>query len=308
MLNNFFKLVAGGDKTALAEAKAELSARIEEKTLGIVEAARGVVLEQTLNELSPKTLGRYINKSTEAHGDAEYNMGKHDVHADNASRTNAKTGTRASEDRASYHIHKAGEAEEKSFKRKDGVELATKKLVKKAMKEDALNELSVKTLGGYIKKAHVSGEENGRHATATTVLAPRVKDQKWTQLSIDRHNKVSKKREDGINRAANKIISKVDAVKKAFREDVEPINELHPKTYASYIRKSHIHSGNLKDASSKHHAKADMARSTHTDSYELDRVYADAHREKGYKIDKKVNKRTDGIVSATRRLVKKASK
>lgn len=79
---------------------------------------------------------------------------------------------------------------------------------KKKKNEETIDELNKSTLSSYIKKAHVSGlgaaaagETAYQKLQRTTTDKPAIK----ARLAIQKSNKTGQKREDGINRAANKL-------------------------------------------------------------------------------------------------------
>ena len=111
-----------------------------------------------------------------------------------------------------------------------------------------LTELSKKTLGNYIKKSSSSRADN---AVWAGVKMATLSGEKGREEDT-KHNKIDRKRADGIARAVKQItkeetmyndklipsIGNAIAQVAAFDEAVEPIDELSKKTLGSYITKA----------------------------------------------------------------------
>ena len=163
---------------------------------------------KALDEISKKTMGRYINKAKDSIDMASYRSG-------------IKDGTAIS---SSTPYKSNNPLEKKLSKRHKGIETAVKKLTRE--ESEQIDELSKKTLGSYVKKAkdqmsrsdQIAGIELGRRSD----LGARVGN-------VERkHNKRASKRYFGIDKAVDKLT----------KEDAEQIDELSKKTLGSYVKKA----------------------------------------------------------------------
>lgn len=97
------------------------------------------------------------------------------------------------------------------------------KRVMAALGEETINELSKKTLGLYIKKAHASAAEMDRKANLHL-----GKYDNENHPFVNRLIKASNKRDKNIDKAVDKLT----------KEEAEQIDEISKKTLASYVNKA----------------------------------------------------------------------
>jgi hypothetical protein len=150
-------------------------------------------------------------------------------------------------------------------------DIALKKVLSgdKLVVEEAeqLDEISKKTLGSYIKKAHVAGID--ADARADEYLrkypeqGPGTKSAKWLRKASNR--------ERGINKAADKLV----------KEDPEQLDEISKKTLGSYIKKA-------TDDVANHAAKTEVSWSQRRDTDSMNHFKKRQSRGRG--IDKAVDK------------------
>jgi hypothetical protein len=141
---------------------------------------------EVIDELSKKTMGRYINKAKDSIDMTSYRSG-------------IKDGTAIS---SSTPYKSNNPLEKKLSKRHKGIETAVKKLTKE--ESENLDELSKATMGRYINKAATKMGSQG--VTAGLKIAADEKSSK--------NFKDMGKREKGISRAVNKLTKEdIDAVK-----------------------------------------------------------------------------------------------
>jgi len=142
---------------------------------------------EVIDELSKKTMGRYINKAKDSIDMTSYRSG-------------IKDGTAIS---SSTPYKSNNPLEKKLTKRHKGIETAVKKLTKE--ESEQIDELSKATMGRYINKAATKMGSQG--VTAGLKIAADEKSSK--------NFKDMGKREKGIKRAVNKLTKEdIDAVKK----------------------------------------------------------------------------------------------
>ena len=155
---------------------------------GIKRAVDKITKEdvEVIDELSKKTMGRYINKAKDSIDMTSYRSG-------------IKDGTAIS---SSTPYKSNNPLEKKLSKRHKGIETAVKKLAKE--ESENLDELSKATMGRYINKAATKMGSQG--VTAGLKIAADEKSSK--------NFKDMGKREKGISRAVNKLTKEdIDAVK-----------------------------------------------------------------------------------------------
>jgi predicted transcriptional regulator len=155
---------------------------------GIKRAVDKITKEdvEVIDELSKKTMGRYINKAKDSIDMTSYRSG-------------IKDGTAIS---SSTPYKSNNPLEKKLTKRHKGIETAVKKLTKE--ESENLDELSKATMGRYINKAATKMGSQG--VTAGLKIAADEKSSK--------NFKDMGKREKGISRAVNKLTKEdIDAVK-----------------------------------------------------------------------------------------------
>lgn len=155
---------------------------------GIKRAVDKITKEdvEVIDELSKKTMGRYINKAKDSIDMTSYRSG-------------IKDGTAIS---SSTPYKSNNPLEKKLSKRHKGIETAVKKLTKE--ESENLDELSKATMGRYINKAATKMGSQG--VTAGLKIAADEKSSK--------NFKDMGKREKGISRAVNKLTKEdIDAVK-----------------------------------------------------------------------------------------------
>jgi hypothetical protein len=160
-------------------------------------------LRHQLDELSPKTLGSYAQKSVRDLEKRDRAMGK-----------------------ATQRDRKVVDPEtskpfQKMAKRRSGLAKAVNRLSKEETEQ--LDELSPKTLGSYAKKAQRQTMNTNMAIGANSTDNPNTR----------REKAFAKKRKEGASRAIGKLVQK-----KMSNEDVEQIDELKSKTLKSYISKA----------------------------------------------------------------------
>ena len=231
-----------------------------------------------MDELSDKTLGSYIKKSSQSAS----------VHAAGAV---VAIGKQQPRDRAVV------------TKRKAGIGKAVDRLTKEEAEQ--VDELSKATLGSYIKKASHDvatksaatgryGEKSRKHSDD----AKKGDDSNWMNtLGARSANKVadmffkqSWKRRGGIAKAVNKLT----------KEGAEQVDELSKATLGSYIKKS-------SQSASKHQSVSDIER-----KYPVKGGFLDRSGEFGrWRADmhlKMATKRKEGIAKAVNKLTKEEAK
>ncbi len=156
---------------------------------GIKRAVDKITKEEVevIDELSKKTMGRYINKAKDSIDMTSYRSG-------------IKDGTAIS---SSTPYKSNNPLEKKLSKRHKGIETAVKKLTKE--ESEQIDELSKKTMGSYVNKAAerigTKGVSAGLRIAADEKSSGNFKDMG--------------KRQKGISRAVNKLTKEdIDAVKK----------------------------------------------------------------------------------------------
>ncbi len=160
-------------------------------------------LRHQLDELSPKTLGSYAQKSVRDLEKRDRAMGK------------------ATQRDREVVDPETSKPFQKMAKRRSGLAKAVNRLSKEEYEQ--LDELSPKTLGSYAKKA--------QRQTMNTNMAIGANS---TDNPVTRREKAfAKKRKEGASRAIGKLVQK-----KMSNEDVEQIDELKSKTLKSYISKA----------------------------------------------------------------------
>jgi hypothetical protein len=160
-------------------------------------------LRHQLDELSPKTLGSYAQKSVRDLEKRDRAMGK------------------ATQRDREVVDPETSKPFQKMAKRRSGLTKAINRLSKEEVEQ--LDELSPKTLGSYAKKA--------QRQTMNTNMAIGANS---TDNPVTRREKAfAKKRKEGASRAIGKLVQK-----KMSNEDVEQIDELKSKTLKSYISKA----------------------------------------------------------------------
>jgi len=160
-------------------------------------------LRHQLDELSPKTLGSYAQKSVRDLEKRDRAMGK------------------ATQRDREVVDPETSKPFQKMAKRRSGLTKAINRLSKEEYEQ--LDELSPKTLGSYAKKA--------QRQTMNTNMAIGANS---TDNPVTRREKAfAKKRKEGASRAIGKLVQK-----KMSNEDVEQIDELKSKTLKSYISKA----------------------------------------------------------------------
>ena len=158
---------------------------------------------EQLDELSPKTLGSYSQKSVRDLAKRDRAMGK------------------ATQRDREVVDPETSKPFQKMAKRRSGLTKAINRLSKEEVEQ--LDELSPKTLGSYAKKA--------QRQTMNTNMAIGANS---TDNPVTRREKAfAKKRKEGASRAIGKLVQK-----KMSNEDVEQIDELKSKTLKSYISKA----------------------------------------------------------------------
>ena len=160
-------------------------------------------LRHQLDELSPKTLGSYAQKSVRDLEKRDRAMGK-----------------ATQRDRTVVDPEKS-KPFQKMAKRRSGLAKAINRLSKEEVEQ--LDELSPKTLGSYAKKA--------QRQTMNTNMA--IGANSTDNEATRREKAFVKKRKEGASRAIGKLVQK-----KLSKEDVEQIDELKSKTLKSYISKA----------------------------------------------------------------------
>lgn len=190
-------------------------------------------LKKQLDELSKDTLAKYIMKS-----------------ADKIGHHNFWGGVTSDIMNKEYHFQKAAN-------RKQGINLAVKKLAKEDV--DQLDELSKKTLKSYIHRAMDNRDENQKRAEKLGKLAidlnnsigssynsqerkfrtrfrknedPRVLYDKSRELSSELNHRRYMADKEVTNRKEGIGL----ALRKLAKEDVEGLNELSKETLKSYIK------------------------------------------------------------------------
>ena len=158
---------------------------------------------EQLDELSPKTLGSYAQKSVRDLEKRDRAMGK-----------------ATQRDRTVVDPEKS-KPFQKMAKRRSGLAKAINRLSKEEVEQ--LDELSPKTLGSYAKKA--------QRQTMNTNMA--IGANSTDNAATRREKAFVKKRKEGASRAIGKLVQK-----KLSKEDVEQIDELKSKTLKSYISKA----------------------------------------------------------------------
>jgi len=183
---------------------------------------------ETLDELSKKTLGSYINNASD---DAAYHTGKSDRQALIGNKSSSK------------------ESDKIVIKRRKGISKAVDKLTKEDldnMSEDEINELvenieqldelSKATLGSYVKKATDDVSHDSFMAGSLSAT------KKPGSLKFD---KKSFKRQTGISKAVDKLTKEdldnmsEDEINELV-ENIETLDELSKKTLGSYINSAHM--------------------------------------------------------------------
>ncbi len=171
---------------------------------------------------------------------------------------------------------------DKARKRQSGINTAVKKLAK----EETLNELSKKTLGSYIKKAKIElGNKaylSGHDASSGSDPRNSEYEQRVSNNSSKKLSKIVKKRDKGIDTAADKLSGNARIIGTSMEE--ETLNELSKKTLGSYIKKA------TNDAT--YH------------SFEAGRSSEAGDHKNSLKSDKKAFSRQAGVEKATDKLVK----
>lgn len=165
---------------SLIDAAEELGEEFDEETLD-------ALAEEVLSELSPKTMGRYINKAKDQIDAASW-------------RTGYRQGMDPKADATTSPIIKS--KEKQLSKRHKGIETAVNKLTK----EDAeqIDELSKGTLGSYVKKA--STQSFGKGYTGASMLARSLhtRDKEEEKAGEKEVNK-GVRRLAGISKATDKL-------------------------------------------------------------------------------------------------------
>ena len=219
-----------------------------------------------LQELSKKTLGSYINKSSE---DMWRAGGRQQFHKDQANKASAKGGYK--DPKVKQNRDAADREYNKAAKRQYGISLATHKLTKE---NTNLQELSKNTLASYHAKARTQANPlQSRKTKADELTFKRRLSGKSTvgykpkgQLSPE-EEKIRQKRNTGATRAMNRISS----INKSSA------NKTHPYTGGNQVRKLNKESAELQELSKRtlgsyvKKASRDIDRRSHDDGFDKGR-------------------------------------
>jgi len=270
----------------------KVAKRIEKKTgklsdkkekIDVNPVDTDTIKEDQLNELSPKTMGRYIQS---AMNDRAWR--NHEIGFVNGIAVHSEKGTNKAE--RDYRDHE----NKKALKRQNGIYKALKKVAPEAMKEES--EYSNDAKGILAKLDYHHGREVYHRSAAEN---NHRKAEKFGLTSPNRklYKDVAKGQETIANHHRNCIID----LHKKFKELKEDqLNELSPKVLGSYIHSASIDSRANSRMAGAHSAIARMA--------SQDVAKPDEHYMKqSEKEDQKSSKRHKGIVLATRKLVNKAT-
>lgn len=188
------------------------------------------------------------------------------------------------------HHYEAAQHHAKEYKKR----LGQLEAGKNAKNED-LQELSKKTLGSYVKKAHASGTEAARgHEQASN------SDRSYDRAYGKRHLATVAKRRKGIDMATDKLT----------KEDTD-LQELSRNTLHSYLARARGNrnaAANRRDVADEKWEKASRAhrdgtaKTAHTGDYQRQTMKIQSSVSKS--ADRTIEKRTKGIAAARSRLTK----
>jgi len=248
-------------------------------TLGRKLQKQGIKEEEQIDELSNSTLASYLYSAS----DSLRNLDKKEKTVKNMKKIDM---------------------------RDHGMHTATNKIIKrdkklrKALGEEQIDEVSKRLLGRYIKKAHVSG----LGAAAEGEQAYSSKDKE----ALHRSNKTGEKREQGIERAVNKMTGSARVhAKEAYEKQEAGVKTKDGKTHTLHRRNpghpTEYHTVTTKDAEGKTTVKAGKPKyiKKHWDKLEekappgakFERMVK--HIKKGYAKDGELTKKEKGIAFAT---------